>query len=108
MGTIAALLYRTNDMIIYSAGILNRSCWITYRRWIINLIVFFGLSLALDKIPVPANDYWQLLMTAFPVSIIVIVVFWSVNLLCDRDSVLYVMRVIKNMMLEFKIRLRKR
>ena len=29
MGTIAALLYRSNDMIIYAAGILKRSCLVT-------------------------------------------------------------------------------
>ena len=107
MGTIAALLYRTNDMIIYSAGILGRSCWITYKRWIINLVVFFGLSFALDQVPVPANDYLQLIGEAVPISILIILVFFSINLMFNRDSVLYVIQVIKNIVKDWEKRLRK-
>ena len=44
LGTIAALLYRTNDIIIYTnRKILNRSPWKTYRRWGVNM----GLMIAL-------------------------------------------------------------
>ena len=47
IGTIAALLYRANDMIIYANRvILNRSPWITYRRWLIDLVLFLAINSA--------------------------------------------------------------
>ena len=76
MGTIAALLYRTNDMIIYAAGILERSCWITYKRWLLNLTVFFGVSWALDRVAFPLDNYIQLLLFAAIISIIVVLTFY--------------------------------
>lgn len=43
IGTIAALLYRTNDMIIYSNKyILLRSAWVTYRKWLTYILLFCG------------------------------------------------------------------
>ena len=39
VGTIATLLYRTNDVIIYANwNILHRLPWQTYKRWGINLV----------------------------------------------------------------------
>ena len=51
LGTIAALLYRTNDVIIYANwNILGRKPWKTYRRWIQNTIVMVLLVGSLYKI----------------------------------------------------------
>ena len=98
MGTIAALLYRTNDMIIYAAKILGRSCWITYRRWLLNIAVFLGLSFALDQFTLPAENYFQLLLTAVVVSVAVIGVFMGVNALAEKDNAKYMFNIIKNML----------
>lgn len=107
MGTIAALLYRTNDMIIYASRILGRSCWITYRRWLLNLALFFALSFALDQISLPAANYLQLLLTAVVVSIAVIGVFVGVNALAERESARYVFNIGKNMLNSFKGRFKR-
>ena len=41
LGTIIALLYRSNDIIIYAnRKILNRSPWKTYSKFLANLAVF--------------------------------------------------------------------
>ena len=96
MGTIAALLYRTNDMIIYAAGILERSCWITYKRWLLNLTVFFGVSWALDRVAFPLDNYIQLLLFAAIISIIVVLTFLCVNALFEREIARYVVDISRN------------
>lgn len=90
IGTIAALLYRTNDMIIYAAGILKRSCWITYKRWLLNLAVFGGVSLVLNRFDFVVDNYFQLVLEAVGVSVFVIVVFIGVNALFEWDNIKYV------------------
>lgn len=46
LGTVAALLYRTNDMIIYAnRRILGRSPWRTYRTVLLNSILFAAIFL---------------------------------------------------------------
>lgn len=107
MGTIAALLYRTNDMIIYASRILNRSCWITYKRWFLNLAIFFSLSFALDQFALPAENYLQLVLTAIVVSIVVIGVFVAINALVERESTRYVINIAKNMLNTVKRRFKK-
>ena len=45
LGTIVAYFWRTNDIILYAnKHLLNRSCWCTYKIWLLNL-VFFALCL---------------------------------------------------------------
>ena len=101
MGTIVALLYRANDMIIYAASILGRSCWITYKRWLLNVTVFLGLSFGLDHISFSAQNYLKLLLMALPVSIGVSGLFLGINMLFERDSVTYVLKVVGNMLMEW-------
>ena len=98
MGTIAALLYRTNDMIIYASHILERSCLVTYKRWILNMALFIGLSVGIDKLTIPAGNYIQLLLSAVVVSILVISAFIVVNAIAERGSAKYVYGIARNMM----------
>ena len=98
-GTIAALLYRTNDMIIYAAGILHRSCWVTYKRWLVNLGVFFAVSFALDLFTIHAENYLTLLIYASGVSCFVIIAFIISNTILDHDNMIYVIRITKRTIL---------
>ncbi len=44
LGTLAALIYRANDMIIYAnKRLLNRNPWYTYKFWILFLVMFSGI-----------------------------------------------------------------
>ena len=59
IGTIAALLFRANAMIIYAnKKILHRSPWRTYRRWLVNLALFIAVTV-LSKL-VFRTLYWIL------------------------------------------------
>lgn len=88
MGTIAALLYRTNDMILYAnRKILGRNPWITYRRWLLNLALFIVVTvvgkwffsfIALDS-------YFRIIGWAVVTCIVVIPFFFGTVSLCERE-----------------------
>lgn len=91
VGTIAALLYRTNDIIIYANwNILKRKPWKTYRRWIQNLFVMFICVIILGRIIPESQTYVSWAGTAVWVSVISTLLFFCVDSLCDKQSYLYI------------------
>lgn len=96
LGTIAALLYRTNDMIIYAAGILGRSPWITYRRWFTNLGLFSIVSYLTSLVSVDLNTYPHMFAASFVLCLTVIPLFLLVNSLLEKDTAEYAFNIIKN------------
>ena len=96
LGTIAALVYRTNDMIIFASRILQRSCWVTYRRWLRNLGLFAFLSWLVEIIPFPAENYLQLLLAAVEISVVVVGVICLTNALSERENAKYIVGIVKN------------
>ncbi len=97
MGTIAALLYRSNDMIIYASKIIDRSCWVTYRRWVLNIGIFLLCSFVIDRFTLPADNYLQILLTAVAVSLFVIGTFIGINAIFERKNIKYLTEIGKNM-----------
>lgn len=92
IGTIAALLYRTNDMIIYAnKRILNRSPWKTYRRWLVNLALFVGVTLISKPVfaHISLDTYPKIIMWAAVSCIIVVPLFFGVSSLFDREAYRY-------------------
>lgn len=90
LGTIIALLYRTNDMIIYSAKyILKRCLWDAYKRIVINTVwmIFacvFG-SLLLPRI----DSYFLLLVWVIIYALIVGAVDLLINYLTGKQEFKY-------------------
>ena len=97
LGTIAALLYRTNDMIIYAnKKILHRSPWKTYRRWLVNLALFIAVT-ALSKLAfahVALDTYPRIILWAAITCIVVIPLFFTVASIFDRDTYRYAKELI--------------
>lgn len=89
LGTIVALMYRTNDMIIYAnKKILHRSPWKTYRRWLVNLALFI-LVTALSKpllAHVALDSYPRIVLCAAVTCIVVIPLFFAVASVFDRET----------------------
>ncbi|MBQ8622054.1 MAG: sugar isomerase [Oscillospiraceae bacterium] len=88
LGTIAALLYRTNDMILYAnKHILNRSPWITYRRWLINLALFAGITIVAKYIFsfIALDSYLTIVFWAIVCCIVIIPIFFVTVSLFDRE-----------------------
>lgn len=97
IGTIAALLYRTNDMIIYAnKKILNRSPWRTYRRWLINLALFVAVTLISKPIlaRIVLDTYPKIILWAAISCVIVIPLFFAVSSLFDRETYGYAKSII--------------
>lgn len=84
IGTIAALLYRTNDIILYtSKHILNRTSWITYKRWIINLAVFIGILFINRFLTFEMNSYLSIAIAFVPYALCTCVLFFGVSSLTE-------------------------
>lgn len=94
LGTIAALFYRTNDMIWYaSKHILNRSVIPTYRRWGMNFIIYVLVMLGSTRLNLDFESYGALILCAFFALIVVTSIYLVFNIIFDRDSFIYVYRV---------------
>lgn len=87
IGTIVALLYRANDIIIFANKVvLNRSPWPTYRRWLIDLGVFLIIVFLFIHLPLRVDSYLWLLLNAMWVSIVVMIAFLGVNSIAEPKS----------------------
>lgn len=89
IGTIAALLYRTNDMILYAnRRILKRSPWRTYRRWLQNIGLFLVSTvvgrLALSHVSL--ESYGRIILWAAVTVVVLFPVFFGVAWLTERDT----------------------
>ena len=98
-GTILALLYRTNDMIIYAAHILERSPLITYRRWISNVVLFFFIATITSKINMQVSNYFLLIFEGLISAIIIIPLFIAINVIIEPNVTRYLGGVIKEIFL---------
>lgn len=87
IGTIVALIYRSNDIIIYAnRKVLNRSSWITYRRWLTNLGVFLGILVLNRLLRVEIYSYYQLFLWCIPYALVVLVLFFGIVSIVERES----------------------
>ena len=108
MGTIAALLYRTNDMILYAnRKILGRKAWITYRRWLLNLALFIVVTVAGKWFFsfIALDSYFRIIGWAVVCCIVVIPFFFGVVSLCEREVFHFAMELLKPYLLKMKEKL---
>lgn len=87
IGTIAALLYRTNDIILYAnLKIMKRSAWPTYRRWLRNLVLLIFCAWMGSFLPSSYNGYLPLIACALITSIVVMLIFLCFNTLFEKEA----------------------
>lgn len=92
IGTIAALLFRANAMIIYAnKKILDRSPWKTYRRWLINLALFVAVTLISKPVfaHISLDTYPKIIFWAAISCLIIVPLFFAVASLFDRKTYEY-------------------
>lgn len=92
VGTIVALLYRSNDMIIYAnKHLLDRSCWVTYRKWVLDIALMAGLVLLFNLIPnKDLSSYWTIILWAAGAAIVSLSVYFVLNSLFNRKAYLQI------------------
>lgn len=95
LGTVAALLYRANAIILYvNREILHRPPGVTFRRWGWHMLVFlpvWGLEKALA---IPSDSYWKLFLTAIPVSLSVILLYAFALRIFEQDTYRWIVSAI--------------
>jgi O-antigen/teichoic acid export membrane protein len=97
MGTIVALFYQTNDVIIYSARLLERSPLITYKRWGINWLLLILVVWVTSFFDFDLGNYVNLVIYGIALCITVIPVFVGVNSILEPQSAKYAFAYFKNM-----------
>lgn len=87
IGTIVALFYRTNDVIIYAnCNILHRLPWKTYKRWGINLFTMILLVFVTNLILPDINGFIDWILVLLPVSIVIVSLYFIIDTLFDCNS----------------------
>lgn len=111
LGTIAALLYRTNIMILYAnRKILGRSAWITYRRWLLNLALFIVVTVVGKWFFsfVALDSYFRIIGWAVVTCIVVIPFFFGVVSLCEGEVFRFAWELLKPYLMKMKEKYRKK
>ena len=104
-GTIVALLYRTNDMILYAAKkLLKRSPFKTYIKWGTNAMIFavFMRIFSMVYAKIAIDSYGQLLFQAVLVCIWVIPTFFIIGSIIDKESFRYCVAFFKKYINDIK------
>lgn len=96
LGTIAALLYRTNDVIIYAARLMKRSPVITYRRWGRNFLLFVFFVWISTLVSYEPSNYITMILYGCVLCLIIIPMFILINSLAERETARYVIHLVKN------------
>lgn len=97
-GTIAALLYRTNDMILYaSRKLLNRSPMGTYLKWETNFALYGLFVMIFTKVlaEVEFTNYFTIIIGAAAVCLLSVFAFFFVGSVMDRESFLFCLEFVK-------------
>ena len=88
-GTIAALVYRTNDMILYaSKKLLKRSPLKTYLKWGTNFILYALVIVIFSTVfrNIEFSNYFVLILYAAVSCLIIVPVFFAVGSIIDKQS----------------------
>lgn len=87
VGTIAALLYRSNDIILYtSRHLLHRSPWPSYRRTLLNLALMLLMIFVSSKIALSLNGYMEIALYGIIYFIIAFTVMFCISSIADREA----------------------
>ena len=96
IGTIAALLYRSNDIIIYgNRRILERSAAPAYRLYAVNILAFVPVALVSLTNRLHFSNYLHFLLWGIAATVCCAVWFLGINYLCFRGRVKEVLALLK-------------
>ncbi len=89
-GTLAALLYSANNMIIYAhVRVMEQSPLRTYLRWIVNLGTFACAVMLARHFPVQSDTYFELIGKAVIYTVGVFALFLTTNVIFFKKQMLF-------------------
>ena len=99
LGTIIALLYRMNDMIIYAEKkILRRNVWNTYKIVLLNVFIFifflFVEYLLRDVLIATCNSYFRFVLYGILFTIIAFAIYVGGAILANRNIINYLKHIL--------------
>lgn len=95
IGTIAALLYRANDMIIYANRLLKRSPFVSYKRWLVNLALFLAVTFVSKMILPEITSLFILIVWAAVCCVVIVPLFFAVDSLSEIKTAKYAFEIVK-------------
>lgn len=103
LGTVIALIYRDNDIILYTNHkLLNRSAWNSYKIWLVNIAFSTAMIIIFNQIPFNLGSYIPLFLSAIAVCVVVVPLQLLVNFLLNKEAGKEALKV-----LNFKTKLKK-
>lgn len=109
LGTIAALLYRMNDMIVYANKvILHRGAWVTYRKVISNAIVFVAITWSSKYVLGSLDSYGQIILWAAASGAVICAIYFMVASIVNRESFDLLLTYIKPYAKKLRLRNREK
>ncbi len=104
-GTIAALLYRSNDMILYTHKyILHKSSRITYRRWGLSFLSFIICVVIIQKISIKLDNYLKLFFYGGIYMIGILIIYIAIQSIFEKEVFLNYWYYIKEIVVKVKER----
>lgn len=88
LGTVAALLYRTNQIIIYAnTQCLNRKPWRTYAVYLVNLLVLLATTVVFDLLfgGIEIDSYLKLILVGVGATVTSLGMFLLAQIVCFPD-----------------------
>lgn len=77
IGTIVALLFRMNDMLIYAnRKILKRSAWPSYKRLLINSVLFIVITIISGWMPWQLDSYFSIIGWACVTGSVICIIYF--------------------------------
>lgn len=90
LGTIVALLYRSIDIVVYaSKNLLNRSPWVTFRRWLTNAVLFIGIIMVTTAIDIQMTSYVGIILWGILLGALILPIYFVIGSLMEREVFIY-------------------
>lgn len=87
LGTLAAVLYRGNIMVVYAnRNLLKRKVFCTYKKWIANIALMVCLCAGFRFIQADLSTYFKLIVWAAGCTVVSLILFFAVNSVIDRSA----------------------
>lgn len=108
MGTIAALLYRSIDIVVYANRVLlERSPWVTFRRWLINVAVFVAIVFITTKLDLSMTSYTSVILWGVVLGLVILPIYYIAGSLMEREVFLYAWGYAKRFRTKIKLKRNK-
>lgn len=87
IGTIAAMLYRSIEMVLYSCkNILYRKWWIPIKRWLINLGILVSILTIIKNISFTPSNYLEFIVEALVLTCMIGLIYFSIVTIIEKDA----------------------